>query len=363
MSQPIISRGQLAAMLICARCFSLLTFAPRTMPAYEGSVVMLSQLAATVITWILLQPMLLLSQKRDGMGTMEAAFLVNKRGGRLSALVLWLLLVLLGADALAHFQYFLSGAIYPGASPMIFVLLLAAACGYSAAMGVEAVGRMSALVVFAFFISIAAVTAVLLPQARLVNVTSPLFDGARPVVEATVSALIGNADLLVLPVLLPMCWKDSRVPTAWFLFGSLVLYELIPFLTLTVMGQYSRTRLFPVYTLMTIAQVSVFERLDILHLGLWILIALIKVSVYLIAARQMLDYVWVNKGRYSPLFVTIGSTAAAALFATYAAPEPASPLSRMVTGGALLLFAVIIPVVELLILRFGKNGQPKEEAK
>lgn len=363
MSQPIISRGQLAAMLICSRCFSLLTFAPRSMPAYEGSVVMLSQLLAAVIIWIALQPALILSQKRDGMGAMEAAFLVNKGGGRILALVLWLLLVLLGANALSHFQFFLSGAIYPGASPMIFVLLLVFACGYSAAMGIEAIGRMAALVVFAFLASVAVVTAALLPQARLVNLTSPFYDGAGTVISAVGSALAGNADLLLLPVLLPMCGKDTRAPAAWYLIGSVFLYQLIPFLTLTVMGEYSRTRLFPVYTLMTIAEVSVFERLDILHLGLWILIALIKVSLYLIAARQMLDYVWIGKGRRAPLTATVAAVLVAALFSAYSAPEPPASLSRAVMAGALALFVVVLPVIELAALKIKTSGQPKEESK
>ena len=54
------------------------------------------------------------------------------------------------------------------------------------------------------------------------------------------------------------------------------------------LGDYAKSQRFPFYTVTKIAEVSIFQRLDSLHVALWVFMALVRLSLFLEVAGKSL---------------------------------------------------------------------------
>ena len=58
--------------------------------------------------------------------------------------------------------------------------------------------------------------------------------------------------------------------------------------TAAALGDYAKSQRFPFYTVTKIAEVSIFQRLDSLHVALWVFMALVRLSLFLEVAGKSL---------------------------------------------------------------------------
>lgn len=127
--------------------------------------------------------------------------------------------------------------------------------------------------------------------------------------------------------------------------------------TAAALGDYAKSQRFPFYTVTKIAEVSIFQRLDSLHVALWVFMALVRLSLFLEVAGKSLARMLPQKAsKY-----TVGACAALAAVLSgilTEKPDVLEKLGDLFAGGLpALLLTVLLPLLLLLSCRKGRAGR------
>lgn len=290
-----ISSAQLIIVLFLSRFFTLMTYQP-TQQAVGGSTVLLTIPLSALAAVAVMLPFLWLYQKAQA-DPLTCAFRVSQSYGVVSSIILGLFCLFMTAYSVSHFQFFMVSTVYPQEQPWIFIVSMLAVAAYGAKMGLEALSRMGVLVFWALIAVTALLLVALIPNVRSVYLTNPLFEGYRAITAGTFGALANNAELVLFMLLLSRTKeKGGKVLSQWLILVT-IWFVLFSFLTLTVLGDYVKARIFPVYSLTSVAQFSFFGRMDLLHIFLWIFIAFVRVTLYLYCTNLCLRRIFPKLSR------------------------------------------------------------------
>ncbi|MDD3192405.1 MAG: GerAB/ArcD/ProY family transporter [Oscillospiraceae bacterium] len=275
-----ISSWQLAVLLFLSRIMQFfLAVSPEGQPgALTAALLLPASMAASIL---LLLPAYFLLRKNRGKGILDLA---GERWGKLgaicSAAFFFFSLCVLVQTASA-FSYFLTSTAYPDTSPWLFILLLFAVGGYAASMGYEPTARFGAFVFAALIAALLFTGFSLWPQAHWAFLRPPAGDSLQSQLQLFARLTLGNVETAALLFLIPAVnEKQKSVFWKWNLLTFGVGEGAILF-TAAVLGDYGKSQRFPFYTVTKIAEVSIFQRLDSLHIALWVFMALVRLAVFL----------------------------------------------------------------------------------
>lgn len=298
MKKPsLIDSRQLVAMLVMSRIFSLCTFRPFSADTVNGSVVLLALLFSFAAEFALIIPCMLFLKKHPNMGLMEACYQTSRPLGHVVAALLLLLCLFIAGETVGQFEYFMTTAIYPYSTNMVFAVLLSVVASYFVMVGIEAFSRTALLLFVVTIAAFAVLFCTLIEQVQLVNVVSPFFYGTKDIIRSTVTNLFHNVEVIACVALAPYIKGGIGKAFIRYNIWILGLFELITFIAVTVLGDFAGTRMFPIYTLSAIAGVSFVERLDSLYTCIWIFMALIKATLYLFLAVRACSFLVANRMR------------------------------------------------------------------
>lgn len=359
----MISGTQLVFLLLISRLFTLFTFVPRARTAASGSTALLCIPLAGAAVGILLIPFLLLL-RRSQTDLLSCAFQLGSGYGLVVSLLFGVFCIYMAAFTTSHFSFFMASAVYPNSTPWAFLLLLTLAAGYAASLGLEAFSRMSVWVFSLLLLLLLLFVCALLPEVNPVYLTSPLLDGLPAVGKGIFYTAVNHAEAVALILLLPRVRRaGGRVAAGWLVLTILV-YELLSFLTLTVLGDYAKTRLFPLHTLSSLAQLSGFGRLDLLHIALWIFAAFLRLTVYLYCAAVCLRRIFPSAafGRSCACCAAVSGIWS---LATARGMQFWNRISEQVwvVAAPFLLLVAAVPLVTLLLTSLGRNSAGKGRIK
>lgn len=350
-----ISGTQLVLLLCISRIFVLFTYVPKGNASVNGSAALLVNLLTGIASLLLICPFLYLC-KISGPDIITSALRVNCIFGKLAAALFCLYSLFIAAYTISHFEFFMTSTVYPKARPWLFVIFLTITAAYAAALGLEAFSRMS---MFVFSLTAAVTISIflsLLPEMNLFYVSNPLLTGAQPVLAGTVRAAASNAEIILFMLLLPRTGgKKAGTRFITWVVITAVFYELLTFTVLTALGDYSKTRMFPIHTAATIVQLPIIGRLDILHIGVWIFTAFLRAALYLYCAYTCLRRI------FPKLSIKTG-TIICALAAGATALLTSSNMRFWQTAGQLtnigIIFGVmviVLPILTILFLKLKKD--------
>ena len=141
-----ISASQLVTLLFLSRAFTLLTYSTKTDQISQNAGIIFALALSAMLYVAALIPTFLLVRRRRDYSIIEWSFAVKPWFGKGVAALYFAFLVLVTANTISHFEFFLTSSIYPNASPTLFVVLFLLAVAYAAYMGLEACARMSGFV-------------------------------------------------------------------------------------------------------------------------------------------------------------------------------------------------------------------------
>ena len=207
---------------------------------------------------------------------------------------------------LARLELFVGTIIFPENDSALFIIICVLASCYAASLGIEALGRVSALSVM---ISCAAFLFIMVTMADKIDVTqfSPVFFDGLIFASRTV-------EIVILSALLPKInGKPMRAYFTWL--GATVLSMLsLFFFVFGGLGKFALTQLFPVHSVAVLAEVGVFRRFDVLLTGVWILSAFIKISLLLYLQAELLQKSFKAEWKNYYIFVVGGLALVAQIF-------------------------------------------------
>lgn len=334
--------AQLVMLLVLCRLFVLFTYTSRPGTNLSGPAALVAVPLAALGALVLLAPFFLL-RRRAGNDFLTAAYRVGKPFGAAVTAACGLFCVYMAASTAGHFSFFLVSTVYQNAKQWVFTLLFLLASAYSAALGLEAFSRAGG---FFFAVAMAAgalLLFALLPEADLVNLSSPFADPGA-LATGTLRGIAGNADILLFLLLFPRVRGGSGKTALWWVGISAVIWWVLCFFVVTALGDYAGTRLFPLQSAAAVANLSVFGRMDLVHIAVWIFTAFLRAVAWLYCGCTCLRRLFPK--------VRMGAASALCAFAAGAAALLGTRLWQ--TAGAawesaapLLLLAAIVPLVTL----------------
>ena len=283
-----ISPWQCAILLFLSRMLSFFLASPQRIQPGPISFCLLLPLSAAV-TGLFLLPAWRFCRRYPGMDLLSAARVRWGGWGNLLPAGFFLLAQMVLIQTVSAFSAFLNTAAYPETSPWLFILLLMAAAAYGAFMGREPVARFSAFVFAAFLLTVVFVGLTLLPQLQWDSLSPPAYDSRAGILRLFVTLTAGNVEGAALILLWP-CVREKASSVYWRFSGmTVVVLSLSVLFTSAALGDYGATQRFPFFTVTKVAETTLFQRLDSLHIALWVFLAVLRLALFLQMAGRCLS--------------------------------------------------------------------------
>lgn len=178
----------------------------------------------------------------------------------------------------ARFELFISTVMFPNSELYFMILLLLGAAFYASLKGIEAIGRASAVLFFLLGLSVLFIIASVIREFDYTNLNPVLTKGISPLLGFSFYVSVRAAELLTLHITAPKIKGNAgAMAIKWSVTFSVVSTVILIVLS-GVTGEYGNDQIFPLYTLTVIAKFGIFERLDDILTGVWVLCSFIQVS-------------------------------------------------------------------------------------
>lgn len=273
-----LSAWQLAVLMLCARCFSMMTYFP-----YTGSntlVFMAAILLSTALQWLLLLPVSVLCSKY-GKGLCELAL---ERQRTFGLMITGALLVYFAWDIFittGTFAYFMDSYFSNQISRLPAVICAGGVAVYLGGLSSSVLGKSAGVMflLFCLFTGILVLSAAENPD--LTNFHLAQENIPRTLLGDIKGEFIRNRELVMLVFLLGDVKGSKRGAVLSYLAVKLVLLEvMIGFVTL-VLGEFGSSTDTPFFYLSCFSNSSVVERYDAGFMSVWTALAVIRLAAVL----------------------------------------------------------------------------------
>jgi hypothetical protein len=284
-----ISSFQMLSILFLCRIISLFTF---MLPSagYIPSGDRILTPVVVLIFEIIYSAFLNFAVKRtDGNGIISSLRNKNEVTAKIIAVIYTLAFIWFAGIGTARFELFISTVMFPNSELYLMIFLLLAAAFYASLKGLEAIGRVSVILLFLIGTSIAFILISVTGEFRTENL-SPIFTkGASPLVSFSFYVSVRAAELMTLHITAP----DINGSTGRTALSFSLLFSAVSTVILTalagVTGEFGNDQIFPLYTLTVIAKFGIFERLDDILTGIWVLCSFIQLSFLINTGMRALN--------------------------------------------------------------------------
>ena len=224
-------------------------------------------------------------------------------------------------------------------------------------MGYEPTARFGSFVLAALLLALLFLGISLWPQVQWEFIRPPSYDGWQSQLFLFINLTLGNVETAALLFLISAVNQNKRsVFWKWSLLSVVTLAAIFLF-TAAALGDYAKSQRFPFYTVTKIAEVSIFQRLDSLHVALWVFITLVRLALFLEVSGKSLARMMPKKASKYAVAVCAALVAVLSGILTEK-PDVLEALGNFFAGGVpVLLLTVLLPLLLLLSCRKGGTGR------
>ena len=357
MPEEKISGVQAVVLLFLSRAFQTLNYIPAFHDAPDGMSTLWGTGVALVIELLILIPALLLEQRYRGQNVITVGYNRWKPLGMIFALLYAFTMLLQLVGSLAGFEYFLTNAVYPNSSAVFIVLTMCAACFWAAGRGLEGLGRAAGIVFVFFLLSVLLISGASMSSIDMLNVRPSLDNPLGSAFRAGIISVSKTSEIFLLLLLFPKI-KGNKTKCAFGLTISVFLFDLVTsFLLLAVLGKFGQTQTFPYYTLASVSDVFIFQRLDSLHMAIWTFITFLRLTLLIGLIVYCMKMVLPMKTHKAVLPVLFVVTVGASIWLSYS--TAILEASNLNTSILVVLLTAILPL-SMLLLPAARQKHPQE---
>lgn len=361
-----ISALQLVLLLFLYHSFNMFTAATHNVTGNYGLPHLLAILMAILLQALVVLPAWILAEKCQR-SPAEAAVWTLGKPGILYPVISSFYLLWVMAFTVYSMAEFMVNAIYPGSSSMFFIATMLICALYAAYLGLEGIAR-SALIVFVLFtLSILLTVFGVFDRVNLINIPPFSVDEVPSVLTGTWKIMSRSSGIIIYLLVTPYIRSKAKRGFGIMLIAVAVLMELVTFLVSGVLGELGRTQAYPFFMLTTIAEVSILQRMDALHVAIWVMVSFLRIALCLWLIRQQLLLCLplkqqADKAKWLlPIVTFLGLIFAAAMNENQSLSSQV--LAVFTTGLPILLLGTVIPLICLAVGAIRKRLLPpkKEE--
>lgn len=298
-----ISSGQFFSTLLLTRLLSLLTYTPLTREGVNTSDYLAFGAIGIVIILISAIPLFLLYKDNKNKCVIDLARDVSPAFSKVLSVCYALLFAFYGYTTLERLDLFAGIVIFPETDTTFFAILAVVVACYAAYLGLEAVGRAGSISLAVFCLAFIFILATMSDKINLNNFSPVGYSGYSEIFQKGIGVATRTVELAIMAVFYPRVSGNKKKGFFIWLLAFAVIIELTFFFLMGGLSEFAFTRLFPIQEIAVLSQFSVFERLDVILTGVWILSAFIKISFLLYLQTELLKRSFsVSKKNYFLLF-------------------------------------------------------------
>lgn len=305
-----ISARQMILLVFISRIIILFAFLPILVAPPANQDVWISILVMLPINLILAVPIYLLAKKFPNQTLYEyCQTIMGKAGQWVGLLFVWFFLHST-TISLSNFSNFFTTTIMPETPSLFFIITFTLVAAYAVHHGIEVLGRFSEFIAPFIILAIIGVFLLLSKDIDLHELTPILEKGIFPTLIGGLYASSLMIETLALGIILPFL-NDQRKIKKVFIFSTFLLVPFILIITLSVLTLFgtelAKSYIYPFYGAMRFVHVGDFlERIDAIHIGIWILGMSIKISLSYYLTALGLSQLFHLKD-YKPLVLPTGT--------------------------------------------------------
>lgn len=274
-----ISGPQAVILLFLSATFNILNYIPAFNGHVDGMSFLIGMGIAAAVEFLALIPALLLSRRCEGENVVTAAYSKWRPLGVFFAVIYALQTLLQLIGSLIGFEYFLANAVYPNSSAAFIILTMCAACFFAERMGIEGLARAASIIFVFFLLSTLLISFGTIGNANINNLRPTLEQPVALAVQSGLNFVSKTAELYLFLLLFPKI-KGNKVKSGIGMVLLIFLFSaLTSFLVVAVLGDFGQTQTFPYYSLASISDISVLQRLDALHMTIWVFVAFLRITL------------------------------------------------------------------------------------
>ena len=357
----IISVSQLFVMLFISRVIVNLTYSIYVVDINNMWEHFSSSIIAFVLTIVMTLPVYFLYKTTNNSSVLDTSYNVFSKIGALIVIIYAIYFLWVLCYTISLFDIFVTDLMNPNISSISLSIAVVVASVYGAIKGIEAIGRTSTIIFFAILIVFIFLAVALFPQVNSNNLQPLFYGGAKTTLQGVVFMLGRNSCIPVMAVLISMTKGEKKKIKRGIFFWSFSIYgfsTLFIYLTVGVLGKYYlSTQAFPIYTVASVAQVGIFQRLDAVFLGAWTAGIFIKTSLFIYLVSICVKKIWGEKASKISILIV----GAIVLFCSYAVSLSTDAMSILFNNNVLMILtfitALLIPVI--LLIKINRKGVAK----
>lgn len=281
--KSMISTFQIYAILLLSRMTALFTFMlPTTGFLLSGDrIFTVLPLMTTELIYGLAAVFMI--KKAEGKSIITTATDLSPFAGKITSIIYISCFIWFAGISVSRFELFISTVMFPNSELYLMTVILLAAAFYAALKGIEALGRASVILSSLLVISIAFIIFTVVNNFEYTNLTPILTTGISPILNFAFYASSRTVEFITLFITAPKIKGNIRKVTVLWTVTVNIVTAIILTVLAGVTGEYGDDQIFPLYTLTVIAKFGIFERLDDILTGLWVLSTFIQLTFLLIS--------------------------------------------------------------------------------
>ena len=334
--EGIISQYQLFFIFLVFRAVVALTFYQAILIDGITPETLISSLLALLINLLLCFPAFLCVKQNK-----------NPLESEIGRIIYLIYFVFFASLNVSRFAFFACDKTLGGESPLLFIFIMTAAACYGAYLGIEALGRFSALcAVFSILLLIG----LLLLNFKNFHVYNfmPFFEGKSA--DILKNSIVFSSNSVEAPLFLLLSNKCREKNAKPLFLGIIASYSAIFLMLLFCIGVLGRAGVlfsFPVYTLFQMTAFKSFSRLDILYSAFGFFAVFAKCAVLVYCSYELLPAL---KEKAKP-FVLFPAVFALSLLIYQRFFSEIASSARIFYAVISILFTVVIPAVYLIFTK------------
>ncbi|MEG0894529.1 MAG: GerAB/ArcD/ProY family transporter [Oscillospiraceae bacterium] len=282
-----ITSIQLFMLLFVSRIFNTMNYMPIFSDLKDIPAFMVGAFISIFVFIIMLIPAYFYFKKFDN-NILSSALIINKPLGIIFSCFFAFEFFSSIVGTVWGLEYFLQNAVFPKASVFFLVLLICLFTFYSVKYGFEALCRSSTIIFVLLIIGILIIVLCSIPNVNLTNI--------KPISSSIINQIPYQISLTYeLPLFIFFFSSVKKEKNAFinssllFIIISSITMIIINFIIMGVLGNYSYVQTFPYYTIASISKVSILQRLDAIHILLWVFMCFTRICLFIFATKKSLD--------------------------------------------------------------------------
>lgn len=357
-----IANRQALFLIILNRLVLAYTYVPAINSPPQNQDVWIATAVALPLTILFSTPTLLLALWFPKQSLIQySRTLLGKSGMIVGVLYIWVFLHI-GAITLRQFGEFMTTVPMPETPILVFILSITLIAVLAARNSLEVIGRLADIATPLAIGTILLVVGLVAKEADVQALTPVLEKGMVPVLYGafTISTLTID-NMLIISMVTPYLNRPqgvTRVVIGAFIINTVMFVIIIIFIIMVFGVSQAQTRTFPTLGLMRLVQLGgVVERVEMLHMGIWVLGIMIKVALFCYLAALGLGQLF-NLQTYRPIVLPVGALMIALSIWLFDSMVDLSTFtSYKIATYYSLFFNTVIPLILLAVtLVTGKRG-------